>query len=123
MLIQVTSDIRFKVEEGCTTMETRRVVTGENCRGRKPKQESIGQERWSPVGYFSGPTQAATSLLTRHIDLLSDSGVECDLKEMVKVIKSAEAVLRAVLISVAVEEHVEAQVEEVADPSDSSGGG
>jgi len=51
----------------CSTLYKVATVTGENARGKKPKAESIGQQREVSIGFFANPKQALERLLREEL--------------------------------------------------------
>jgi len=99
VIVTINENIRFRFDAGNWTLE-RRVVVGsgpeENRRGRKPKEESIGEERWVAVGYYGTLRSGASQLLERHMDLLVSDEVR-SIQDMIRVIeKAGEVILKAV---------------------------
>lgn len=89
MIVQVTSSIRIRAEDGSNyTIERRKVSSG---------KKSKGQEYWETLGYHGSLESAVRSLLTNRVDLLIDerSGVpskklQLKLNHVTKAIKDLE---------------------------------
>ena len=64
MIVQITENVRLRVESGETLIEKRLVAET----GKK-----AGEERWVVVGSYVGLEQAAGILLNRHVALLGGS--------------------------------------------------
>lgn len=96
MIVNVTASVRLRYEGGCWTLENKIVVGAEGQKkGRKPKEENIGAERWASVGYYGTIDQAVNQLLFRHMDLL-DAPAEMSLSELDVTIRKMARMLREI---------------------------
>lgn len=97
MLIQIEPSIRVRFDGTCWTLEKLSVV-GEIAgprRGRKPKAENIGAERWDLLGYHASIDKAAVALLTRHAAILSDESAT-SLRDLIHTIQSESTKIQSV---------------------------
>jgi len=50
--IKIDDDYRIVSYEHCFALQKKRIITGENIKGKQPKQENIGKEVWNDDGYY-----------------------------------------------------------------------
>ena len=50
--IKIDNDYRIISCEHCFILQKKRIITGENIKGKQPKQENIGKEVWNDDGYY-----------------------------------------------------------------------
>jgi hypothetical protein len=50
--IQIDNDYKIISDERNFTLQFRTIITGDNEKGKQPKPENIGQERWVDEGHY-----------------------------------------------------------------------
>ena len=50
--IKIDDDYRIISYEQCFALQKKHIITGENIKGKQPKQENIGKEVWNDDGYY-----------------------------------------------------------------------
>ena len=100
MQIELGHGFFIDVEDGYNyTLKQRVTVTGENARGKKPKEENIGQEREKQHGYFTSIESALKKAVTLGL-------TECDeMKEAKRLIRDFnEAINSANKLTISIRE-------------------
>lgn len=95
-------NIRFggygvRSDDNCFIVYKVTVVTGENTRGRKAKEESIGEERERVLGYYGKLSQALDALMNRHMSAPDkDCGDTLSLQILMDRLRQVEALIHTI---------------------------
>ena len=74
-IINITKDLFIEIEDGYNfVLKKKRIITGENTRGKKAKAENIGKEKEVVLGYFPNLKSAVQSIVKQSlVDLDSNN--------------------------------------------------